>query len=76
MISQLVERYLRDNECQHGLYLVGWFICDEWDDIDSRKRAAARWSIDAARDFLSEQAKELSDAGLDVRSFVMNLAMR
>jgi hypothetical protein len=32
MKTQLVDRYLRDNRCQHGLYLVGWFNCEQWDD--------------------------------------------
>ena len=31
MEEQLVGRYLQDNRCQHGLYLVGWFNCDLWD---------------------------------------------
>jgi len=29
MKTQLVDRYLKDNRCQHGLYLVGWFNCDQ-----------------------------------------------
>ena len=28
--SQLAERYLKNNECQHGLYLVGWFSPEEY----------------------------------------------
>ena len=31
MEEQLLGRYLKDNLCQHGLYLVGWFNCDLWD---------------------------------------------
>jgi len=42
MQTQLVDRYLRDNHCQHGLYLVGWFNCDAWDSQDDRKRRAPR----------------------------------
>ena len=31
MQTQLAERYLRDNQCQYGLYVVGWFNCNQWD---------------------------------------------
>ena len=37
MADQLTGRYLRENDCQTGLYLVGWYLCDGWDDNDSRK---------------------------------------
>ncbi|TDA68007.1 MAG: hypothetical protein D9V47_09180 [Clostridia bacterium] len=37
METQLVDRYLRDNRCQHGLYLIGWFDCVQWDSNDYRK---------------------------------------
>ncbi len=36
--SQLAERYLADNSCSSGLYLVGWFDCQQWDDNDSRRK--------------------------------------
>jgi len=29
--SQLVEDYLDKNGWTHGVYLVGWFLCDRWD---------------------------------------------
>ena len=38
MESQLAGRYLQDNQCQHGIYLVGWFTSDKWDDEDYRRR--------------------------------------
>jgi hypothetical protein len=28
--SQLVGDYLRPNGLTHGIYLIGWFICDKW----------------------------------------------
>lgn len=37
MKTQLVDRYLKDNQCRHGLYLVGWFNCDQWDKKHYRK---------------------------------------
>ncbi len=38
METQLVNRYLKLSGVQHGMYLVGWFSCDNWDDTDWRKR--------------------------------------
>jgi len=42
MGTQLVGRYLKDNHCQYGLYLVGWFNCDQWDTTDSRKKTFSK----------------------------------
>lgn len=30
MQRQLAERYLEENQCRTGLYIVGWFDCDAW----------------------------------------------
>ena len=60
MKSQLRDRYLKDNGCGDGIYLVGWFNCDAWDTNDSRRQATPSWTIDAARTFFAEQAKNLS----------------
>jgi hypothetical protein len=30
MKTQLVDKYLVDNHCRHGIYLVFWFDCDAW----------------------------------------------
>ena len=50
METQLLEQYLKDNDCQHGLYLVGWFNCDQWDPKDYRRKRAPNISIaDAQR---------------------------
>jgi len=77
MKTQLVERYLKDNLCQFGLYLVGWFNCIQWDKTDSRiKKTPRKINIDGARKQFDAQAKELSQAGLEIRAFVMNTALR
>jgi hypothetical protein len=37
--GQLADRYLALNPDAVGIYLVGWFVCDRWDDTgDSRRR--------------------------------------
>ncbi len=76
METQLVYRYLKDNRCQHGLYLVGWFNCDQWDDKDGRKQSAPKISIDKARKKFDAQAADLSQQGVRIKAFVMNTALR
>jgi len=37
--------------------LVGWYMCDQWDDNHSQKSATPNWSIDEARKFFTTQAE-------------------
>ncbi len=77
MEEQLVGRYLKDNPvCRHGLYLVGWFSCEQWDEADWRKRRAPRYGIGEARERFTEQARALSEQGLHVRAVVVDAALR
>ncbi len=76
MRTQLVDRYLRDNRCQHGLYLVGWFNCDQWDDDDYRKKGCPKCSIGEAQKEFDAQADKLSQQGTRIKAFVMNTALR
>jgi hypothetical protein len=76
METQLVERYLQDTACRHGLYLVGWFNCEQWDDQDKRKRRAPGYSIEVAREKFEEQARGLFKADVRVASVVLDAALR
>jgi len=76
MENQLVNRYLKDNRCQHGLYLVGWFNCDQWDDNDYRKKQAKKLSKDQAQEKFGGQAVSLSRQGTRVKALVMDAALR
>jgi predicted NACHT family NTPase len=76
MKVQLVDRYLNDNRCSHGMYLVGWFNCPQWDDEDYRKRDAPQITIEKAREIFMTQADELSVNKNKVTSFIMNTALR
>jgi hypothetical protein len=76
MESQLVGKYLKDNHCQHGLYLVGWYSSDLWDESDYRRKQVPTVSIDEARAQFNAQARSLSSAGLTVRAFVLNVELR
>ncbi|MDO8743717.1 MAG: hypothetical protein Q7J76_01235, partial [Candidatus Brocadiaceae bacterium] len=76
MKTQLVDRYLKDNRCQYGLYLVGWFNCIQWDEKDSRKQRSPKISIDKARIQFDTQAVELSQQNTRIKAFVVNTALR
>jgi hypothetical protein len=76
MQTQLVDRYLKDNHCQQGLYLIGRFNCDQWDDGDHRKKQAPRLSITEAQQQFDSQAENLSQEGLHIKAVVLNTALR
>jgi len=76
MEEQLVNRYLRENSSRHGLYLVGWFNCDQWDDEDYRKRQAPRITAAEAQRRFDEQAVALSSSGMHIRAFILNTGLR
>lgn len=76
METQLVNRYLQDNTCQYGLYLIGWFNCDQWDSSDYRKNKAPKMSAVEAQNKFNQQAEDLSLSGVMVKAFVLNTALR
>ncbi len=76
MRTQLVDRYLKDNPCRHGLYLIGWFKCDQWDNSDDRKRRTPQLDKDGARKRFDTQAADLSQEGIRIKAFIMNTAIR
>jgi hypothetical protein len=76
MQAQLADRYLRDNACDHGLYLVGWFLDDGWDTTDRRRGDAQRLlpgGLEAARRSFDDQATTLSRYGKTIRAFVLDV---
>ena len=76
MKTQLVDRYLKDNRCQHGLYLVGWFNCPQWDDSDYRKGKSPESDRAELQKQFDTQAADISQQGVQIRAFVMNAALR
>jgi predicted NACHT family NTPase len=75
MDTQLVERYLKDNACPFGLYLIGWFMCDQWDSQDYRRARTPKMTVEEARDHFDEQAANLSNSSRKIRAFVLNAAL-
>ena len=76
MESQLMDRYLKDNHCDYGLYLVGWFNCNQWDETDYRKNQAPQISAVEAQMKFTHQADDLSRHDKLIKSLVINTALR
>ncbi len=70
MESQLVNRYLKENKCQCGLYLVGWFSSADWNGCNA-SRAQIK-SMEEARTFLENQASDLSGDKRRIRAYVLD----
>ncbi len=68
MESQLVGRYLAENECQHGLYLVGWFDGADPSFLPPQP-------IDECKSLLHAQAAELSVGGTHVKAVVLDASL-
>lgn len=72
MESQLVGQYLSHDVCRHGIYLVGWFVCDAW--IDRSNQKVPTTDLLETRRELSEQAKKISEKSTFlVESFVLDI---
>lgn len=76
METQLVNIYLKDNVCQHGLYLIGWFKCNKWNrKKDRRKSSTPHISLSDARKKFTAQAESLSIGGKIIRAFVVDTSL-
>ena len=71
MEAQLRDRYLKNNECRTGLYLVAHFMADRWIPDDRRRRSSTGIDIQDLRTQLAAQAVELS-GGVHLESFVLD----
>lgn len=73
MKEQLKKRYLNDNQCRYGIFLVGWFLCDSWDKKnDYRYGDNPKLKFDEAKQFFLKQAEELTDENYHLYSFVLD----
>jgi hypothetical protein len=75
METQLRDRYLKDNHCANGLYLVAWFSCAKWSENDSRKKRCSPLSLSEATDSVSRQAATLSSDNVQIRSYILDASL-
>lgn len=75
MESQLKNRYLKENDCEFGIYLVGWFACEQWNKEDSRRGKTPSWSIEEARSEFERQKGVFSDSSAHLEAMVLDLSL-
>ncbi|MCL4551977.1 MAG: hypothetical protein M1305_00250 [Candidatus Marsarchaeota archaeon] len=75
MQTQLASRYIRENDCHHGLYLVGWFDSKYWSEGDHRRGDKPKQTIDEAKKQFKEQADQLSLNGREIRAYVLDASL-
>jgi len=76
MKDQLVDRYLKDNDCRHGIYLVGWFGCPGWDETDPRRAQAPSHDITVERRLRAAQAMSLTTGTLRIAAHVLDAGLQ
>lgn len=76
MKEQLYDRYMQENRTNFGLYLIGWFKSQKWDEKDPRKRREPTINIAEAKTIFDIKARELSgETGSYIRAFVLDIVL-
>ena len=57
MDGQLAGRYLKENQCTRGIYLVGWFVCPQWSSSDYRLGDTGKGTLPDLREALWADAE-------------------
>jgi hypothetical protein len=76
MRAQLAERYMTDSGIQYGMYLIGWFLCRQWDTKDLRRNHTRSQTIEEVRSQFEKQAASLCNGQRTIKVFVINAALR
>lgn len=77
MEAQLYGQYMMDSECKVGIYLVGWFSCEKWNQEDYRKGDSPQITLKEAKEFFGNQAANISSRyDVSIKPFIMDTAMR
>lgn len=77
METQLVGDYINANpQARHGLYLVGWYLCDRWKEGLRKRRTQQLGGRRELVETLTEQAQRLSTDELRVGSYVLDVSWR
>jgi len=76
METQLLSDYMLGKSYDHGIYLVGWYCCDAWDDSDSRANQVFSGDVADVRQELEEQAERLSSRhGVYIRVHILDVRL-
>lgn len=61
METQLLNDYMVKNEINKGIYVVGWYLCDKWDQSDYRKTKTRQLSLP---DFIQQMTMQSSNLNI------------
>ena len=77
METQLIQRYMVHHHCEFGLYIVGYFNCQQWfASKDSRLQYVKMRTLEDTRIKFDDQARDLSSRySLYVKSYVLDLSL-
>jgi hypothetical protein len=76
MQTQLAERYLVAEGQRQGIYVVGWFDADNWDEKDWKRTPCARRGLEESRSFFTDQAREVSAArGVQIDALALDCSL-
>jgi len=75
MRDQLVHDYLPEASARHGVYVVGWYPIEQWNDPDDQRRTVtARRDRDQTASQLQRQATDLSQTlDVDLRAVIIDI---
>jgi hypothetical protein len=75
MEKQLVGQYLAGNpRCDHGLYVVGWYLCPRWVNEEGKARTRRLKSRSVLESRLQDQATTLTSSATRVEALVLDCA--
>jgi len=76
MENQLLNDYMIPRSIQYGIYLVGWFKSQYWNDRDWRYSMHRRiTNVEDLRQILEEQAQDISERGFLIRPIVIDISL-
>jgi hypothetical protein len=74
MKDQLVNRYLAQNDCTHGIFLLAWFVSAQWSRKDRRQLQVKFRSRSDAEQYFKSQATDLSTGAIRLRAIILDAA--
>jgi hypothetical protein len=77
MRSQLYDQYMTALTTSHGIYLVGWFGPDAWDNEDPQRARTIRIARSPGyiEQQLEQQRAELASEGIMVRHVILDVSL-
>jgi hypothetical protein len=74
MQSQLVDQYIKNNDrCSHGLYLIGYYRSDKWDEQEKNAKKCRKYSKDQLEKLLEQKQQNLvCDKQIRIKTYVFD----